>query len=666
MSTHKYIDLICVAVLVCTLLVTVLFINGERLGIQAVVDGDSIESSDSAFFTRNDRNGDWDPAGATEITLLGDHARISGGGAYAYDNKVVLAQAGRYRVSGALEDGTLVVSADSRAKVWIMLDGVDIVCADDACLRIDEADKVFLTLADGSENSMTGGEVYSDEAVEAGRSGVIASRDDLTINGAGSLRITAGWKHGIDANDDLVITGGTITIEAPGDALHVNDSLRTENAALTLKAGDEGVQVQNAESLLYIASGSLTVDSTGAGLKGAGTLLLEGGSVDLRSEGDGIHMDESVTVTDGTLRIASGDDGIHADKAVTLAGGSVTVSECYEGIEALTIDMRGGEVSIYPSDDGLNANGGSDMFGPGMWNATPSTETNTDEETWIHISGGTLTVVNNVARDADGLDSNGDILISGGKVFVSLTSAGSNSAIDYGSESGGVCEITGGEVVACGSAMMAEGFSDTSTQCSVLYNLGYNIQAETEIRLEDSAGQVLLRYTPPCTFSSVSLSAPGMELGGTYTLVIGEKEEQITLETVASTYGDLRSGGFGANGGFGRPQRDESMQTARPENMGENMGPRPSDMPQRPEGRGSPTDFAGMMPGFDGERPDIGAMPDFNGGQPGQAPAEENAADVTAEIPTGPQPVSRDTWFLLEACALVLILGLLFAIRYKR
>ena len=328
--------------------------------------------------------------------------------------------------------------------------------------------------------------------------------------------------------------------------------------------------------------------------------------------------------------------------------------------------MRGGEVSIFPSDDGLNANGGSGMFGPGMWNATQSTETNTDEETWIHISGGTLTVVNNTARDADGLDSNGDILISGGKVFVSLTSAGSNSAIDYGSESGGVCEITGGEVVACGSAMMAEGFSESSAQCSVLYNLGYNIQAETEIRLEDSAGQVLLRYTPPCTFSSVSLSAPGMELGGTYTLVVGEKEEQITLETVASTYGDLRSGGFGANGGFGRPQRDESMQTARPENMGENMGPRPSDMPQRPEGRGSPTDFAGMMPDFDGERPDIGAMPDFNGGQPGQAPAEENAADATAEIPTGPQPVSRDTWFLLEACALVLILGLLFAIRYKR
>ena len=121
MSTHKYIDLICVAVLVCTLLVTVLFINGERLGIQAVVDGDSAESSDSAYFTRNDRNGAWDPAGATEITLLGDHARISGGGAYAYDNKVVLAQAGRYRVSGALEDGTLVDHPVQAGDSWYVL-----------------------------------------------------------------------------------------------------------------------------------------------------------------------------------------------------------------------------------------------------------------------------------------------------------------------------------------------------------------------------------------------------------------------------------------------------------------------------------------------------------------------------------------------------------------
>ena len=158
----------------------------------------------------------------------------------------------------------------------------------------------------------------------------------------------------------------------------------------------------------------------------------------------------------------------------------------------------------------MNANGGSGfggMFGrPGAAQSmdTQSATQTEDTETWIHISGGSVTVVNSVARDADGLDSNKDIVISGGTVRVSLTASGSNNAIDFGSESGGTCVITGGNVVACGSSMMAEGFSASSTQCSILYNAGYNVAAGTEVSLRDSDGQVLLRYAPPCTFSSVS------------------------------------------------------------------------------------------------------------------------------------------------------------------
>ena len=179
MSTHKHIDLICVAVLVCTLLLTVLFINGERLGLRPIVDGDAESSSDSAFFTRNDRDGSWSTAGAARITLSGLSASVSGGGAYVYDGNVVIAQAGRYVISGALNDGSVIVSADSSAKVWILLDGADITCSDDACLRIDNADKVFLTLAAGSENRLTSGESYSQTALDDGTDGAIFAHDDL-------------------------------------------------------------------------------------------------------------------------------------------------------------------------------------------------------------------------------------------------------------------------------------------------------------------------------------------------------------------------------------------------------------------------------------------------------------------------------------------------------
>ena len=204
MSTHKYIDFVCVAVLVCTLLVTVLFINGESFGLEPLLDGDAA-GSDSAYFTSNDRSGGWSSSGATRITLSGDRASVSGGGAYVYGSSVVIAQAGRYVVSGTLSDGSIVVDTDSNAKVWIMLDGAEINCSDNACLRVEQADKVFLTLAADTENSLSSGAEYAEEAVAANIGGTIFSRDDLTINGSGSLRVKAAYKQGIDVNDELVI-----------------------------------------------------------------------------------------------------------------------------------------------------------------------------------------------------------------------------------------------------------------------------------------------------------------------------------------------------------------------------------------------------------------------------------------------------------------------------
>ncbi len=167
------------------------------------------------------------------------------------------------------------------------------------------------------------------------------------------------------------------------------------------------------------------------------------------------------------------------------------------------------------------------------------------EENWIHIRGGSVTVINNTARDADGLDSNGDIIISGGTIRISLTNSGSNSALDYGSENGGRMEISGGEVIACGSYSMAEGFDASSTQCSVLYNIKRGAAAGTSILLEDSKGNILLSYEAPCSFSSVALSCPEMKLGECYTVVIGDSEEEIKLEEVSASFGDAQSENFG-------------------------------------------------------------------------------------------------------------------------
>ena len=712
MSTHKHIDLICVAVLVCTLLLTVLFINGKSFGLTPVVDGDAESSSDSAFFTRNDRDGSWSTAGASRITPSGAGASVSGGGAYVYDGNVVIAQAGRYVISGTLTDGSIIVSADSSAKVWILLDGADITCSDDACLRVEQAEKVFLTLADGTRNSMTSGAEYSEDALADNTGGVIFSHDDLTINGSGSLTLTAAYKHGIDVNDELTITGGSITIDAPQDGIHVNDGLNIEEASLTIRAGDEGLNLQGPETLLYIASGSIDIDSTGAAVKSAADLLIEGGSFELRTDADGIHSGGSITVAGDAITIRAADDGIHADGSIGISGGSILISECYEGIEALTIDISGGEIELYPTDDGLNANGGFGGFGPGMFGRRGDTTVDTTvqtqtTETWIHISGGSLTIVNPTARDADGIDSNGDIVISGGVIRVSLTSSGSNDAIDYASENGGSCVITGGELVACGSSAMAEGFSDASTQCAVLYNLGYSAAAGTTVRVLDGAGKEILSYTVPCDFSSVSLSSPAFRLGETYTVVVGDEEGEITFDSVAMTLGSAGGmGGFGGMGGRGRQQWQNADGTAQPTESERPMGGRggwggqPGEMggmgngntdgamPTPPDFGGEMPDFSdmpappdmggmgGAVPGFIGETPDPSFMPqNMSGGHmrhDDMPDAMQNAAEEAAELaveetlPTGPQPVGTHTWIMLAACALALLLGILIAAKYRQ
>ena len=337
MSTSRYFDRICAVVLAFTLIVTVLFMNGQSFGIELMVDADSEAHSDNEYFTENDEISDWDTASATYISLDGDSITVSGNNAYEYEGNLVIAGSGKFVVSGTLDDGYITVDANANSKVWILLDGVDISCSDNACLRVDEADKVFLTLAEGTANTLSGGGELSDEALEDGSYGVIFAHDDLTINGSGSLQINAGYKHGIKANDDLVITGGTITIDAPADGIHVNDSFRLKEASVSITAGDDGILTENEESYFYLESGNIT----------------------LSAEGDGIHSNGDVMIAGGTITMDAGDDGIHADGDVEIEDGLIAMNSCYEGIEGASITVSGGDITIYSTDDGFNASSGS-------------------------------------------------------------------------------------------------------------------------------------------------------------------------------------------------------------------------------------------------------------------------------------------------------------------
>ena len=804
MSTHKNINRICVAVTILALVITIIFMNGKKLGLKSQYDEDSEVYEDSAYFTTNDLNGNWDDSEATIITLDGDTCKISGNGAYVNGNQVVISGGGKYVISGTWNDGNIVVDAYESSKVYIKLNGVDINCSDDACLRVNQADKVFFTLAEGTENILESGAEYSDEALEDGTGGTIFAHDDLTINGSGSLTITANYKHGIDANDDLIITGGTIAINAVTDGIHVNDSFRMKDADIVIEAGDDGIITSKEEAYVYIESGLLNITSSDDGIHATGDVLVEGGNVD----------------------ISSGDDGIHSDTNVSINDGIINIPKCYEGIEALNIDIAGGETYIYPTDDGLNANGGSgDMFSFGgmqggmnvnMGEAAPgfnpdnmfeqsdsesesdtgvsdgqtvevlndvkqsdsesesdtgaaegqtvkvmndveqsdsgsesdtgaaegqtvkvlndveqsknesvNTGENADnteeQETCINISGGKLTIINENGQDADGIDSNGSIYISGGEIYVSLSGNGTNNALDYASENGGICEITGGTIIACGGNGMVEAISDTSTQCSIMYNLSTAVDAGSTVTLKDADNKEIISYNVPCSFSSVVVSTPKMQQNETYTLTMGDIIEEITTESISGTYGEAVStmGGMGGMKGGMRGGRRFDRNTQGTEGGATEIntqgtedgateintqetadGTTDSNIQETEDGTsytntqetaGGATDSNTQDTTAvtdDGNRKemvdkttDMGSEnmedftpPDMNGEQnfrPGAGMTEQNTSteeDIEEDTITysSKKEVTSKEWMWLGAASGVLILGLLVALIYKR
>lgn len=332
MSTHKKIDVICIVSTILTIVLTVLLMGEKVFAITPAVSEEVI----SDMFTANDLNADWDTSSATKITLSDQNCAISGNGAYVHDGDVYIAYAGHYVLTGELTNGNIIIDADKKDKIWILLDGVAIHCNDDAAIRIERADKVFLTLADGTENTISSGARYESEIAASGVDGTIFSRDDLTINGTGSLVVNAEYNHGIVCNDDLVIAGGNITINAVQDGIHANDSVRIQGSDISISAGDDGITVSNDDetAFLYIESGCISIPTCYEGLE-AVDITIAGGTIDIMPTDDGINA--SGSGDDSVIRITGGDitiinpsgrdvDGLDSNGSIYIEGGKVFIS----------------------------------------------------------------------------------------------------------------------------------------------------------------------------------------------------------------------------------------------------------------------------------------------------------------------------------------------------
>lgn len=500
---------------------------------RAGIIGDMLLSTASKIivdreFTDRDSRAEYDDAKATHIELNGDDIKVEGNGVVVENSKLTINDEGIYVVKGQLSDGQIIVDADDNDKIQIVLDGVDITCSSNAPLYIKNADKVFVTLNKDTVNSLTDGLTYvqvDDNNVD----GVIFSKADLTLNGEGTLNINGNYKHGILSKDDIVITGGIYNITAIKDGMNGKDCVKILDGTFTISVTEgNGIQSKNDEDetrgYVYIAGGQFDIVKCQEGIEGT-AIIIEGGIINISSMDDGLNSASGVSSTtinkavnimempevDNDMKIPGGDNGN---------------------------DVTGGTSNVRRGGFGGDFGGGGEFGGGGFSNNT---------NCYISISGGTV----NIDASGDGIDSNGKLYISGGDIYVSGPSNSGNGGLDYND----TAEITGGVVVVTSSAGMAQGFSNTSTQYSILYTLTTASAAGTEVKLTDADGKVLVSYIPNKKYQSIVISAPEISKNATYTLTSGRQTYDITITDMVTSNGAqgmMNPGGRGNKENWGQ------------------------------------------------------------------------------------------------------------------
>ena len=504
---------------------------------------------------------------------------------------VTILAGGKYTITGTMEEGQILVSpgAADENNVKIMLDGVSISNSKKAPFVSTAAGKTVITLKKGTQNiindlreanpeNSTDSSASATTETEEDNDAAIWCANDLSINGLGSLKVTANYDNGIKSKDDLVISNGVIDVDAAQNVLAGNDSVAIKAGTFTLKGGNNGIRCKTND------------DST------KGYIVIDGGTFDIQVTGSAIKSEFTVIINSGKLNISAGNDAVHGEYGVQVNNGSVSAPKCEEGIEGAYIVINDGEVDITSSDDGINAsnsigettdsNNGNNfdmnMFNPdnakpegmkpedatgenpGMQKPNRGQRPNGEvpqkpndaarggkggmggmdvEDASLIINGGKI----RVNAGGDGLDSNGEITINGGEIYVNGPTNNGNCAIDSGKE----ILINSGTAIIVGSSGMLEAPSTNGKQNTIMAVFN-SLPAGSVVAIKDEAGNEIMSYESPKTFSSLIYSSDKLETGKAYSLESGGTEiAKLTISTTVASSGNMM-GDAGRMGGFMR------------------------------------------------------------------------------------------------------------------
>jgi hypothetical protein len=511
--------------------------------------GDSGDGSEDQTGEDHDDPNDytWDSSQEIPIefngsTISADSANVQVDGSIA-----TITSAGNYNLSGDLTDGQIIVDTQDETVVRLILNGVNISNSSSAPIYISNAAKVVINLPENTTNIITDAEDYIFDSEDEEPNAAIYSKANMTIFGEGALTVTGNYNDGIASSDGLIITSGTINVEAADDGIRGKDYLIVKDGIHTITSEGIGLKSDNdddeeqaygyvtiengtldlitdgdaiaAEKDVLISDGQITIvagggssadpdDSSSTGIRSAESIYIDGGTISIDAIGDALHSNINLEINAGIMDFSSTDDAMHADSSLDINGGDIIIAESLEGLEGATVTINGGELSITSVDDGISVAGGNDDD-----ESDQDDSTDTEGSNAISINGGY------VAIDAggDGIDVNGSFEMTDGTVIVNGPSDSENGPLDYGT-----FNITGGFIVAVGGSGMAQvAGSSSSTQNGVLINFSSSQPADTLIRVQTSDDDGVLTFAPSKAYESVTFSSPDITLGTTYDVYLG-------------------------------------------------------------------------------------------------------------------------------------------------
>ena len=366
------------------------------------------------MFSDRDYKTDYDAGKCRQITLNG--------------SSVELTEEGTYLLSGTLEDGQIVINAKNTDKIQLVLNGVNVNSSTSAAIYVLQADKVFITTAKGTENILSNGGSFVN-GDESNIDAVIFSKDDLTLNGEGSLTVTSPAGHGIVSKDDLVITGGSYSISSASHAICGKESVRIAGGTFDLISGKDGIHAENNDDTTlgygYISGGKFTVSAEGDGISASNSLQIAGGDFDITAGGGSENGTKENSGNYGDFMGGFGRPG-GGGRPGGNSGGTSTETEddsiSMKGVKAAgDLTIQGGNFKLNCADDGFHSNSNMVVSGGTFDIATGDDGFHADEK--LTVSAGVISVT----ESYEGLEGH-HILVSGGEISLVARDDGLNAA----------------------------------------------------------------------------------------------------------------------------------------------------------------------------------------------------------------------------------------------